>query len=253
MEFSIQLLVFLFIAAAIASFMDTLAGGGGLITIPALIVAGVPPLAALGTNKLQSSMGSGTASFLLLRRKKIFWKDVKPLMLMAFAGSVVGSIIVQFVNTGALEIIIPLVLLLIAVYFISAPYFQITTSQPRLSSHAYKNTAIPLIGAYDGMFGPGTGSFFAAAGVSLRALELVKATATAKPLNFATNIASLLIFILAGQIVWAAGLVMMTGQVIGAWLGSHYLFKLDPKILRILIVTLCLVMLGQYGYRQFIF
>ena len=75
MEIAIEVLVFLFIAAAIAGFMDTLAGGGGLITIPALVVSGVPPLASLGTNKLQSCFGSGTASFLLFKRKKIHWQE----------------------------------------------------------------------------------------------------------------------------------------------------------------------------------
>ena len=251
MEFALETLLFLFFAAAIASFLDTLAGGGGLITIPALVVSGVPPLAALGTNKLQSSMGSGTASFLLFRRRKILWPDIKPLMLMAFVGSVAGGLLVQFINAEALGFIIPLVLFLIAIYFIAAPYFKLETDSPRLSDKTYENTVIPLIGVYDGMFGPGTGSFFAAAGVSLRALELIKATATAKPLNFATNIASLIVFIFAGQVVWIAGIAMMFGQLLGAWFGSHYLFKVNPKLLRILIVTLCLIMLGQYCYRQF--
>ncbi len=252
MEFALETLVFLFFAAAIAGFMDTLAGGGGLITIPALVVSGVPPLAALGTNKLQSSFGSGTASFLLFKRKKIHWENLKPLMLMAFIGAVIGSLLVQFINTKVLGFVIPLVLIIIAAYFISAPYFKLETETPRLSESSYKNVVIPGIGIYDGMFGPGTGSFLAVAGVSLRALELIKATATAKPLNFATNIASLLVFIAAGQVIWLAGIAMILGQILGAWLGSHYLFKVNPKILRILIVTICLIMLGQYWNREFI-
>ncbi|MBN4842065.1 TSUP family transporter, partial [Citrobacter braakii] len=94
-----------------------------------------------------------------------------------------------------------------------------------------------------------TGSFLAVAGVSLRGLELIKATATAKPLNFATNIASLMVFIFAGHIIWLAGVFMIAGQFFGAWIGSHYLFKVNPKVLRIIIVMICLVMLGQYGYK----
>lgn len=251
MEFALETLAFLFFAAAIAGFLDTLAGGGGLITVPALVVSGIPPLAALGTNKLQSSIGSGTASFLLFKRKKIQWPEIKALMLMAFIGSLIGSVLVQFINTTALSFIIPLVLVIIATYFIVAPYLKLETDQPRISNAVYKNIVIPCIGAYDGMFGPGTGSFLAVSGVSLRALELIKATATAKPLNFATNIASLLVFIAAGKVIWIAGAAMMIGQMLGAWLGSHYLFKVNPKILRILIVTMCLIMLGQYWYKQF--
>lgn len=251
MEFSLEILLFLFFAAVIAGFLDTLAGGGGLITVPALIVSGIPPLAALGTNKLQSSMGSGTASFLLFSRKRISWGEIKGLMLTAFIGSVVGSVLVQFINTAALSFVIPTVLIVIAAYFIVAPYLKLESEKPRISETTYKNIIVPCIGAYDGMFGPGTGSFLAVSGVSLRAFEIIKATAIAKPLNFATNIASLLVFILAGQIVWVAGAAMMIGQMLGAWMGSHYLFKVNPKALRILIVTMCLIMLGQYWYKQF--
>lgn len=251
MDFAIDTLAFLFLAAAIAGFMDTLAGGGGLITIPALVASGIPPLAALGTNKLQSSFGSATSSLLLFKRKKIHWRELRPMMSAAFIGSVIGSIAVQFMDNKVLGFVIPLVLVIIAVYFITAPYLKLESPHARMNNKVYQKTVLPLIGAYDGMFGPGTGSFFAAAGVSFRGLELIKATAIAKPLNFATNIASLIVFIFAGQIVWLAGLTMILGQMLGAWLGSHYLFKIDPKILRLLIVTICLLMLGQYFYKYF--
>jgi len=251
MDFAAETLLFLFFAAAVAGFMDTLAGGGGLITIPALVVSGVPPLAALGTNKLQSSFGSGTASFLLFKHKRIHWLELRSMMIAAFIGSVVGTVIVQFINAKVLGFMIPLVLVIIAAYFITAPYLKLESSQPRMSANTYQKAVLPVIGVYDGMFGPGTGSFLAVAGVSLRGLELIKATATAKPLNFATNIASLIVFIFAGQIIWLAGLVMIAGQFIGAWMGSHYLFKVNPKVLRILIVVICLVMLGQYAYKTY--
>lgn len=249
MEFSLQILAFLFFVALLAGFLDTLAGGGGLLTLPALVVAGVPPLAALGTNKLQASVGSGTASLFLFKRKKIRWPALKTLMLSAFLGSLAGSILVQFIDARALNLMIPLVLLAIAAYFIAAPYIRFHASEPRMSERCYKNTLLPVIGAYDGMFGPGTGSFLAAAGSSLRALDLISATATAKPLNFATNIASLLVFIAAGQVVWLAGLVMLTGQMLGAWLGANYLFKANPTLLRLLIVSLCFMMLARYLYQ----
>ena len=250
MDFAVETLLFLFFAAVIAGFMDTLAGGGGLITVPALVVSGIPPLAALGTNKLQSSFGSGTASFLLFKRKKIYWQELRPMMIAAFIGSVVGTVMVQLIDARVLGFMIPLVLVIIAAYFITAPYLKIESNKPRMSDRIYQKTVLPIIGIYDGMFGPGTGSFLAVAGVSLRGLELIKATAIAKPLNFATNIASLIVFIFAGQIVWLAGFAMIVGQILGAWLGSHYLFKVNPKVLRILIVTICLIMLGQYWYKQ---
>lgn len=251
MDFALETLAFLFLAAVVAGFMDTLAGGGGLITIPALVVSGVPPLAALGTNKLQSCFGSGTASFLLLKRKKIQWQSLRPMMIAAFMGSVAGTILVQFINAKVLGFMIPLVLAIIAVYFITAPYLKLESSEPRMSASLYQKMILPIIGIYDGMFGPGTGSFLTVAGVSLRGLELIKSTAIAKPLNFSTNIASLIVFVFAGQIIWLAGLVMIVGQILGAWIGSHYLFKVNPSLLRVLIVIVCLIMLGQYWYKQF--
>ncbi len=252
-EFSAEILLMLFFVAICAGFLDTLAGGGGLITIPALVLAGAPPLAALGTNKLQACVGVATSSLLLFRRGKLDWLTLRGLMLTAFVGSAIGTIIIQFVDPRVLGFVIPAVLIIIALYFISSPFLKLETDKPRLSDAVYKNTVIPVIGAYDGMFGPGTGSFFALAGVSVRGLEIIKATAMAKPLNFSTNLASLLVFLIAGKVLWTAGLIMMMGQMLGAWAGAHYLFKVNPIVLRIVIVTVCLLMLGRYLYQQLAF
>ena len=240
-------LVFLFFAALVASFIDTLAGGGGLITIPALIMTGIPPLFALGTNKLQSSIGSGTASFMMFKTGKAKWPSVKYLMLAAFIGALLGTISVQFIDAEALNFVIPVVLLLIAIYFLFGPRLQEVSSCPRISEKNYARYVIPLIGWYDGMFGPGTGSFFALSGVSLKGQGLIDATATAKTLNFSTNIASLLIFLIAGKVIWIAGFTMMFGQFIGAMCGSMCLLRINPRFLRILVVAMCLVMLAKYA------
>lgn len=245
--YSTELLSFLFLAAFIAGFLDTLAGGGGLISLPALIISGIPPLAALGTNKLQGSMGTATATYVMLKTKKVRWEDVKLLMLSAFIGSLLGTIVVQFVNTELLYFVIPVVLLLTAIYFIATPQLQLADRQPRISDSLYRKAVVPTIGWYDGMFGPGTGSFFALSGVSLRGHGLINATAVAKTLNFATNFASLIIFLIAGKVVWAAGIVMILGQFAGAWSGSHCLFKMNPKYLRLIVVAMCLGMLGKYS------
>lgn len=244
--FSIDLLVILFIVAIIAGFIDTLAGGGGLITMPALLISGVPPLAALGTNKLQGSVGTATSTYMMLKHKRIQWHKVKFLMLFAFIGSALGSIAVQFVNVEVLSFIIPFVLLLIAVYFAISPTPKDERSKPRLSKTKYRTIIVPTIGWYDGMFGPGTGSFFSLAGASLRGYNLVNSTAIAKALNFSTNIAALFVFIIAGKFVLILGLVMMFGQMIGAWLGSHCLFKIKPIYLRVLVICMCLGMLSKY-------
>src|SRR5690606_25527241 len=103
LEFSVEILCLLFLVAAVAGFLDTLAGGGGLITIPALILSGAPPLAALGTNKLQGCVGTATSSFLLIKRRKVYWHELRWMVVSAFSGAAVGTLIVQCVDTTILH------------------------------------------------------------------------------------------------------------------------------------------------------
>lgn len=245
-DLSIGLLVFLFLIAVLAGLIDTLAGGGGLIVLPALIMSGVPPLQALGTNKLQGTMGTATATAMMFKNSKVSWHSVKYMMLTAFLGAVVGTVIVQFIDTQVLSYVIPIVLFLIGLYFLLSPVATEDAKSAKITNQKYQNSIVPVIGAYDGMFGPGTGSFFALAGVSLRGFALVKATAEAKPLNFATNIASLIVFIAAGKVIWLIGGLMMIGQVIGAWLGAKCLFIVNPKYIRAMVVFMCFAMLAKY-------
>jgi len=235
----------LFGIAIISSFVDALAGGGGLLSIPALMMTGMSPLSVLGTNKLQASMGSITATLLMFKHKRVFWPDIKHLMLASCLGSIVGTIFIQFIDSQVLSFIIPFVLGIIAIYFLISP-LPLVQTKSKISHKTYQRWIVPSIGSYDGMFGPGAGSFFILAAISLRGKILLKAIAEAKTLNFSSNIASLIVFLFAGQVVWAIGLTMMGGQVIGAWLGSHYLFKINPKYLRVLIVTMSLIMLAKY-------
>lgn len=246
-NYSLELLSFLLIVAIIGGLIDTLAGGGGLLSLPALILAGVPPLAALGTNKLQGSMGTATATYFMLKKRKINYRECKPLMKSAFLGGIIGAFSVQFIDVEVLSFVIPIVLLFIALYFIISPMIKKRKSSNKLLSRYYQSIVIPAIGIYDGMFGPATGSFFALAGVSCKGHDLIKSTAIAKSLNFSTNIASLIIFVAAGQIAWVFGATMMIGQAIGAYLGSHFLFKIKPHYLRVIVVVMSTGMLIKYS------
>lgn len=245
-SFSFELLALLLLAAVVAGFLDTLAGGGGLLTLPALMMAGLPPLSALATNKLQSSMGTATATVMMLRNRRVRWHQVKILMLSAFIGSAIGTGIIQLINTDALTVVIPVVIAIIGLYFLFTPTVDPANKQPKVSAAVYRKIIVPVIGCYDGLFGPGTGSFFALAGRALRAQPFLEATAIAKTLNFSTNIASLIVFLFAGQVIWLVGLTMMVGQFIGAWLGSHCLFKIPVNYLRYLVVVMCFAMLVKY-------
>jgi uncharacterized membrane protein YfcA len=245
-NFSFELFAFLFLVAIAAGFLDTLAGGGGLLTLPALMMAGLPPLGALATNKLQSSMGTATATIMMLKNRRVRWHHVQWLMFSAFIGSVIGTVVIQLINTESLTTVIPVVISLIGLYFLFAPTIDDTNKKPRVSAETYKKVVVPIIGCYDGLFGPGTGSFFALAGRALRAQPFLEATAIAKTLNFSTNFASLIVFLFSGQIIWLIGFIMMFGQFIGAWLGSHCLFKIPVIYLRYLVVIMCFAMLLKY-------
>ncbi len=249
-EFSYQILLFLFFVALFAGFIDTLAGGGGLIALPALILAGVPPLTALGTNKLQGAVGTATSTLLMLKKRQVTLDEMKPLMLTAFFGACAGTLAIQLIDTDALSFIIPITLLVIAIYFLVSPTPKPDNIRARVSPSTFKHKILPTIGFYDGFFGPGTGSFFALANVLGNGKDLIKATAMAKPLNFSTNVASLAIFIGFGQISWIAGALMIVGQIIGASLGSHVLLRIKPVYIRVLIVLVCSAMLVRYGYDQ---
>ena len=245
-----DVLALLFAAAAIAGFIDAIAGGGGLITIPVLLLAQLPPLHALATNKLQASSGSLTASLMVIRRGLVQLPEVRPLFISSLIGAGIGAFAVQFMQAQTLDVVIPVVLVAISLYFILAPNAGAVERHPRLGQAAYQGAVVPGIGFYDGMFGPGTGSFFSLAGVALRGQNLITATANAKVLNFASNIASLAVFITGGKVVWTAGAAMICGQVIGAWGGSHAMVRGGTRLIRPMIVTVCFVMLGRYAWQK---
>lgn len=245
-----EILLTLFGAALIAGFVDTIAGGGGLITIPVLLLAQIPPINVLATNKLQGSFGSFTASVMLIRKGLVHLRDVRMLFFCSLIGGGLGAFAVHFVKSQALDIIIPIVLISIALYFLFAPNAGNVEGQPRVKEVLYQRTVVPAIGFYDGMFGPGTGSFFSLAGVALRGQNLITATAHAKVMNFASNIASLTVFIAGGNVLWRAGAAMIVGQVIGAWCGSHAVVRGGTRLIRPMIVTVCVVMLGRYAWQK---
>ena len=248
-NFSIEILTFLFFVGVVAGFLDTLVGGGGLLAVPALLLSGIPPIYVLGTNKFQGSMGTGIATFLLFRKKKLDWNSVKNLMFASFIGSIVGGVIIQFVDTQFLSFVIPIVLVFIAIYFIISPKPKSTVGNSK-PNKKFELFAVPVVGFYDGMFGPGAGSFFAMTGVMLKKLEIIQATILAKPLNFASNIAGFIVFFSFGHIAFLIGLLMMMGQMIGAFFGTHYLLKANPLIIRFLIVIISISMLIKYMLSQ---
>ncbi|MGH1487369.1 MAG: TSUP family transporter [Cellvibrionaceae bacterium] len=244
MDFSLsaEVLALLFFVAIAAGFIDTLAGGGGLITIPVFLILQIPPLEALATNKLQASFGSFTASITMLRKRVIRWSKVRAAFFASLIGSSVGTVLVHFVEAELLIQLIPAILIAVALYFALVKQVGAVEKDAIISEKKYHLGVVPAIGFYDGFFGPGTGSFFTFANVALMGRTIINATANAKCLNFASNIASLVVFIASGHILWLVGAVMIIGQIIGARLGSHAVLNHGQTLIRPFIVIICLLM-----------
>ncbi|GAA4039982.1 TSUP family transporter [Sphingomonas rosea] len=222
--------------AVLTGFIDAIAGGGGLIMMPALLVSGVPPIMALGTNKLQSMCGTFVAMGNYGRKGLIDWRPSLPTAALVFVGAGAGALLVQSIDAKWLALVIPLLLLANAVYVLVSPRMTDEDAHQRLTSRGYAPVG-GAIGFYDGFFGPGTGSFFTSTLVALRGLGLTRATALTKFLNWTSNVASVLLFALGGKILWLLGLSMAAGAMLGGWLGSHTAMKFGARLIRPLLVV----------------
>ena len=225
--------------AVLTGFIDAIAGGGGLIMMPALLSAGVPPINALATNKLQSMFGTAVACSNYASKGLVDWRANLLTVLMVFAGATVGVIVVQAIETRALSLIIPLLLMGVAIYVLVSPRMSDEDAHQRISARGYSPVGA-AIGAYDGFFGPGTGSFFTATLVGLRGLGLTRATALTKLFNLTSNIASVIFFAIGGKMFWLLGFCMAAGAMTGGWIGSHTAMRFGARLIRPLLVVLSL-------------
>lgn len=236
--------------AVLTGFVDAIAGGGGLIMMPALLSAGIPPINALATNKLQSMFGTATAFVTYARKGLVDWRAHRGTIAIVFVGASVGVIAVQSVDAGALRLIIPLLLVAVALYVLASPRMTDDDAHERVGRRGYGPIAA-AIGAYDGFFGPGTGSFFTTTLVGLRGLGLTRATALTKCLNLTSNVASVIFFALGGKMFWLLGLTMAAGAMLGGWLGSHTAMRFGARVIRPLLVILSLGLTARLLWTYF--
>lgn len=250
MEFSFDVFALLFLVAGLAGFIDAIAGGGGLLTVPALLAAGVPPTQALATNKLQSSFGSFSASWYFVRNGIVNLKEMKAAIACTFIGAALGAELVQTIDAGLLTSIIPVLLVCISLYFLLAPQAGTGGGKPKLSENMFALSVGTGIGFYDGFFGPGTGSLFTICFVAIAQLGIVEATARTKVLNFTSNVAALLFFILADLPIWELGLVMAAGGFFGARMGAKVVVTKGRKLIRPMVVTISMLMAIKLLWEQ---
>ncbi len=237
-----EIALMLALAAFAAGFIDSIAGGGGLITIPALLLAGFSPVEALGTNKLQGLFGSGSATIAYASKGLVDLRRQLPAAAMAFVASVVGALVATILPGDLLRLGLPFLLIAIALYFAFKPNMDDVDRAQRLSPFIFGLTVPPLIGFYDGMFGPGTGSFLILAFVSLAGYGVLKATAHTKFLNFASNVGGFSAFAAAGVVSWKIGLIMGVAQFLGARLGAGVAMKIGARLIKPLLVIMCMAL-----------
>lgn len=242
----------LFLTAMVAGFVDTLAGGGGMLTIPALLIAGLSPDQALATNKLQGSVGTTSACWYFLVRGELRWLQIRVSLLLCCLGAALGALAILFLDPGFLEKIIPALLLVIAIVLLVMPQIGSVERHAKLGGFAFAIAFALPIGFYDGFFGPGTGTFFMLSLVGMRGLTIQQATIRAKAFNMASNLVALLVFLVHGGIVWSYGLAMALGQIFGARIASAMiLYKgntlIRPVVIAMSVIVSC-VLAGKYWF-----
>ena len=236
-ELSADLVLILMAAAFVAGFVDSIAGGGGLITVPALMLAGVPPITALATNKVQGLFGAGMAAITYARAGHV---DLRKQMLpaaLSFLGAALGAVLASHLPTDVIRIGLPFLLIAIALFFAFKPGLNDTDKTQRITPLIFTATLVPVVGFYDGLLGPGTGAFFMIGFVTLAGYGILKATAHTKLLNFASNVGGLFGFVLVAKPMWLLGLAMGTAQIAGAYLGSRLATRVGAKLIKPVLVA----------------
>jgi len=248
-----EIFTLLFLIGFCAGFVDSIAGGGGLIALPALLSFGLPPHLALGTNKLQSSFGSFSAAYNYIRKGEAEFGESQAGILFTFVGAMLGSWSIQQLNADFLKHLIPILLALILFHTAFSRKLGYEDSEERMGRMPFFLFFGFALGFYDGFFGPGTGSFWTAAFLVILGFNMTKAAGYTKIMNFTSNIVSLCVFAIGGNIVYPVGICMAFGQIIGARMGSNLAIRNGAGFIRpifMIVVFLTIIRLIYVNYAQ---
>ncbi len=238
------------LVALVAGTIDAIGGGGGLLTVPALLAAGLPPHLVLGTNKGQSVFGSFAALARFARGGLVDARRAKVTFPLGLAGSLAGAALALALPASALRPVV-IVLLAFAALFVGfrrAPPARLLDATPRRGARAIAGGIALAIGAYDGFFGPGTGTFLILAFVALLGDGLAHASAAAKAVNFASNLAALALFAARGTVVWRVALPMAACQLAGGWVGAHLAIRRGDAVIRRVVVAVALAAAAKLAW-----
>ncbi|MEO8351369.1 MAG: TSUP family transporter [Chthoniobacteraceae bacterium] len=233
-----------------AGFVDAVAGGGGLLTVPALLWAGLPPKLALGTNKLQSVCGTALAVFHYGRAGLFHWRDLVWQLSVTASAASLGAFAVTRIEGEFLRQLVPVLLIAIAAFFWWKPQLGLTRQSARISPITFGLLAGIGFGFYDGFFGPGTGSFWMVACILALGMDMRAATGHTKAMNLASNLGSLLVFIPAGHVHLQIALAMIAGQLVGARLGAGMVIARGSTWIRPIFLTVVILLAIRLLWQQ---
>ena len=231
--------IILFCVALIASAIDAIAGGGGLLVVPTMLLLGMNPLVTLGTNKLQSCFGTATSSYNYYKNGLLKEKNINLLVSLSFIGSLIGTLLVSQLSNELLTNLIPVLLISAAIFLILNKGNNLKISKSLMIAFT---PLVLLIGFYDGFFGPGTGTFFVLTFLIIKQRNLMEATAATKVLNFTSNFASYIVFQSKGFVIIELALIMAIAQILGAYVGSKLAIKNGEKFVKPVIVLISIVL-----------
>ncbi|GAB3622034.1 TSUP family transporter [Mariniluteicoccus endophyticus] len=249
----VHVLAGLVVAAFVAGWVDAVVGGGGLIQLPSLLIGlpkDVPSPYVLGTNKISSAAGTLTATITYARRVAMDWRTVVPLVVSAFVGSAIGSSLARLIPKAALTPIVLVALLVVGTYTLLKPELGLV-HEPRHTGLRHYGSAAAIgvsVGAYDGLLGPGTGSFFVILMVAVLGYGFLEASAKAKIANLATNVASIVVFGLHGELLVALGLLMAAANLSGGFLGARTAIKRGNGFVRTVFLVVVGALVLKLGY-----
>jgi len=241
----------LFGTGLVAGFVDSIAGGGGLIALPVLLSFGLDPRHALGTNKLQGTFGTASASWHHARAGTLTFRDCLRGFVLSLLGATLGALTVQQLDPSFLRRAIPILLLGVAIYTLLKPRLGAEDLQPRMARGAFDLGFGVLLGFYDGFFGPGAGTFWTMAFMLGLGFNMTRATGYARVMNFASNLGSLVLFLCGGNVCFVAGLTMGLGQVLGAKMGSRMVIARGTKFIRPVFISVVIVLTLKLLYDAY--
>ena len=245
-------LAILALVAFTAGFIDAIAGGGGLLTIPALLTAGLPPHLVLGTNKLCATFGSATASYTFYRRKLFDPSKWRNALLATAIGAALGAVIAHWLPAAWLNQMLPVVVFGCGLYLLfgKTPDVQHNEDAPIARGRQWPQGL--GLGFYDGVAGPGTGAFWTVSSLLLYPLDLVRASGVARSMNFVSNAMALVVFIAAGQVAWALGISMGIALMAGAFLGARTAITGGAKFIRPVFIMVVLALTARLVWQHWI-